>query len=114
VLECDYGVICCVILVFPKIKLYDFEKLIFSTIISMVLLWKCMEIIELLFLVNIFFMLLDFLWLVCVWCASNESCIIIESLLMMGNNLKISRNNTHKLKCLVLNSIVEVLHVRDR
>jgi hypothetical protein len=34
-------------------------------------------------------------------------------LLMMGNNLKISRNNTHKLKCLVLNSVIEALYVRD-
>jgi len=36
------------------------------------------------------------------------------SSLMMGNNLKISRNNTHKLQCLVLTIVVEALHVRDQ
>jgi hypothetical protein len=55
-----------------KNKLCGFEKSNFSTIISIVLLWKCMEVLELLFLVNIFFVLLDFLWWVCVRCASDE------------------------------------------
>ncbi len=59
---CVYGVIWCVKLVFQKNKLCGFEKSNFLTIISMVLLWKCMEVLELLFLVNFFFMILDFLW----------------------------------------------------